>query len=110
MLRAVLPLRRSGADRIATLTLLVHAAGYAGQDAILADAWFDAVGAIERLDSSRAAARRLLDLARTGRDTPGMEAARVTEAARMAFNVATRMGDRQLALEAEAFRLELLRA
>ncbi|HEU4561031.1 MAG TPA: hypothetical protein VFS20_24480 [Longimicrobium sp.] len=110
MLRAVLPLRRSGADRIATLTLLVRAAGYAGQDAILADAWFDAVRAIGRLDDSPDAARHLLNLARTGRDTPGMEVARVMEAARLAFDVATRVADRQLALAADAFRLELLRA
>ena len=106
----MLPLRRSGSDRIATLTLLVRAAGYAGQDAILADAWFDAARAIERLDTSPDTARRLLDLARAGRDTRGMDAARVAEVARQAYHMAVRVEDRPLALEAEAFRLELLSA
>jgi hypothetical protein len=109
MLRSVLPLRRSGADRIATLTLLVRAAGYAGQDAIVADAWFDAARAIDGLDASPGTARRLLDLARAGCDTR-MDTARVAEVARLAFHTAVRVDDSLLALEAEAFRLELLRA
>ncbi|HEU4561771.1 MAG TPA: hypothetical protein VFS20_28360 [Longimicrobium sp.] len=110
MLQSVLPLRRSGADRIATLTLLVRAAGYAGQDAIVADAWFNAVHVLERLDGSPDKARRLLDLARAGRAAPGMDTGRVAAVARLAFDVAVRVDDRQMALEAEAFRLELLRA
>jgi tetratricopeptide (TPR) repeat protein len=108
MLRSVLPLRRSGADRIATLTLLVRAAGYAGQDAIVADAWFDAARAIDGLGASPDAAHRLLDLARAGCDTR-MDTARVAEVARLAFHMAVRVDDRPLAQDAEAFRLELLR-
>lgn len=110
MLRSVLPLRRSGADRIATLTLLVRAAGYAGEDAILADTWFDAVHALERLGDSPDKARRLLDLARAGREAPGIDTARVAAVALLGFDVAARVDDRQMALETEAFRLELPRA
>ena len=39
-----------------------------------------------------------------------MDAARVAEVARLAFDMAVRVAARPLALEAEAFRLELLRA
>ena len=65
--------------------------------------------AIDGLDASPDTARRLLDLARAGCDTR-MDTARVAEVARLAFHMAVRVDDRPLALEAEAFRLELLRA
>jgi hypothetical protein len=107
MLRSVLPLRRAGAERIATLTLLVSAAGHAGQSDVLSDAWFDAVRALDRLDDSRDAARMLLDLARAASEAPGIDAGRIGDMARRAFNMAARVDDRTLAQEADAFRQEL---
>jgi tetratricopeptide (TPR) repeat protein len=109
MLRAMIPLRRSGVDRISSLTLLVRAAGYARDAGVLPDAWFDAVRAIERLDDSREAARLLLDLARAGSEAPGIDAARIADIARRAFNMAARVDDRPLAHEADTFRQELWR-
>lgn len=109
MLRTIVPLRRCGVDRISSLTLLVRAAGYARDAGVLSDAWFDAVRAIERLDDSREAARLLLDLARAGSEAPGIDAVRVADIARRAFNMAARVGDRSIAQEADSFRQELWR-
>ncbi|HET7232438.1 MAG TPA: tetratricopeptide repeat protein [Longimicrobium sp.] len=109
MLRGIVPGRRAGVERISTLVLLVRAAGYAGEVDTLANAWFDAVSAIGRLGESPDAARLLLDLARTGSEAPGIDAAHTQDVARRAFAMAARVNDRAIAEEADTLRKEIWR-
>lgn len=107
MLWEIIPSRRAGAERIASLLLVVRAAAVTGAADMLADAWFDAVHSIDLLGESCGSARLLLDLARAGSEAPGIDPARADEVARRAFNMAARVNDRAVALQADELRREL---
>jgi tetratricopeptide (TPR) repeat protein len=100
ILQNLLPTRRPHGERIETLTLLVKAAGGAGEQTVLQQAWLDVLDALQRLGETPEAARYLLKLARAAADVTEVRMAQ--ESARRALAIATRRVEQPLAVEAAA--------
>jgi tetratricopeptide (TPR) repeat protein len=93
---------RIGTDeRVRALTILVRAAGGAGDSDLLGATWQRGLGLIDSYGSTPAAARLLLALARASADV--MEDARADGAARQALRMALHSEDSSLAAECRAF-------
>lgn len=99
-LQTLLPGRKTVAERVETLLLIIRAAAHSGDTAALHDAWFDAWSVIHASGQNVATVRAALALARAtveaGEDT------RADEAARRALALASRLKERTLAGEATA--------
>jgi tetratricopeptide (TPR) repeat protein len=93
---------RIGTDeQVRALTILVRAAGGAGDRDLLGATWQRGLGLIDSYGSTPAAARLLLALARASADV--MEDARADGAARQALRMALQSEDSSLAAECRAF-------
>jgi tetratricopeptide (TPR) repeat protein len=93
---------RFGTDeQVRALTMLVRAAGGAGDHDLLHSAWERTLGVIDAYGSTSAAARLLLALARAGAEV--LEERQADIVARRAWNFAMRLGDSILADECAAF-------
>jgi tetratricopeptide (TPR) repeat protein len=88
-------------DQLRGVTLLVRAAGGAGDRATVEEAWHRALGLINSRGATADAARRLLALARAGAEV--QEDAQADVAARRALGWVTRLGEMALMDECTAF-------
>jgi len=99
-LQELLPGRKTGAERLETLLLIIQAAAHNGDTAALHEAWFDASSVIHASGQDVDTVRALLALARA--TVEAGEDSHADEAARRALALATRLKERALALEATA--------
>ena len=88
-------------EHVRALTMLVRAAGGAGDRDQLQAAWHGALALIDSYGSTSAGARLLLALARAGAEV--LEDRQADVVARTAWNWATRLGDSPLTDECELF-------
>jgi len=88
-------------EQARALTMLVRAAGGAGDQDLLHSAWERTLGLIDTYGSTSAAARLLLVLAHAGAEVREERQADIV--ARRAWSLATRFGDSSLADECAAF-------
>jgi tetratricopeptide (TPR) repeat protein len=88
-------------DQVRAFTMLVRAAGGAGDRAAVQEAWHEAIGLIDTFASGAAGARLLLALARAGAEV--LEDVHADIAASRALLWATRAGDAALVDECSAF-------
>jgi tetratricopeptide (TPR) repeat protein len=101
LLREAFPSRTDPVDQVRALTMLVRAAGGAGDRAAVQEAWHQATGLIDAFASGAAGARLLLALARAGAEV--LEDVHADVAASRALHWATRAGDAALVDECSAF-------
>jgi hypothetical protein len=88
-------------EQVRALTMLVRAAGGAGDHDLLHSAWERTLGLIDAYGSTSAGARLLLALALAGAEV--LEERQADIVARRAWNFAMRLGDSILADECAAF-------
>jgi hypothetical protein len=93
--------RLDGEAQVRAYTMLVRAAGGAGDRELLQSAWQRALGLIDAYGTNSKGARLLLALARAGAEV--LEDRQSDILARTAWNWATRVGDSSLAEECTAF-------
>jgi hypothetical protein len=101
LLREALRTRTDPFDQVRALTMLVRAAGAAGDRASVQDAWHRATGLIDAFGSDGAGGRLLLALARAGAEV--LEDVHADVAAHRALLWATRAVDYALVDECTAF-------
>lgn len=100
-LRKILPTRRTIADRTRTMNLIVRAAALSDNKSVLAEAWLDAVDAVQSLGETKEAAAFLLELAHA--TASALEEKRADQLAQRAVAIGRRIGDADLVQAAHAF-------
>jgi tetratricopeptide (TPR) repeat protein len=101
LLQEALRLRIGTDEQVRALTMLVRAAGGAGERDLLDTAWERALALIDTYGSTSAGAHQLLALARAGAEV--LEEAPADGAARQALRFALHVEDYHLAAECKAF-------
>jgi tetratricopeptide (TPR) repeat protein len=101
LLREALQQRSDTQDQVRALTMLIRAAGGAGDRAVVEEAWHRALGLIEAFGPCADGVRLLLALARAGAEV--MEEAHADAAAHRALAWSARLGHAALLDECKAF-------